>query len=89
MLLAGWPAPRGICADESAGAAPSSGPEGATSPASTAGLTAAAALEETLVSAIARCEKSVVSIARVAEKGSAPGDMLPEFMGRPRFGGVG
>jgi serine protease Do len=52
-----------------------------------AGLAAAAALEEVLVAAIARSEKSVVSIARVADKGVGPADMQPDFLlGRPRFG---
>jgi len=52
------------------------------------GMAAAVALEETLSAAIARSEKSVVSIARVADKGAAPGDVQPDFLGRPRLGGL-
>jgi serine protease Do len=51
------------------------------------GLAAAVALEEVLVAAIARSEKSVVSIARVADKGDGLADAQPRFFGGvARFG---
>ncbi len=51
------------------------------------GLAAAVALEEVLVAAIARSEKSVVSIARVADKGGGVVDTQPNFLGPPRLMG--
>ncbi len=52
------------------------------------GLAAAAALEDVLVAAIARSEKSVVSIARVVDKGNGLADVQPNFfMGRQGMAG--
>ncbi|HEY1599641.1 MAG TPA: trypsin-like peptidase domain-containing protein [Pirellulales bacterium] len=51
------------------------------------GLAAAVALEDVLMAAIARGEKSVVSIARVADRVVPQGDVLPNFLGRPGAGG--
>jgi serine protease Do len=50
-----------------------------------AGFAVAAALEETIVAAIERSEKSVVSIARVVEKGAAASDMQPDAFPRGRL----
>jgi serine protease Do len=50
------------------------------------GLAAAVALEEVLIAAIARSEKSVVSIARVADKGNGLADTQPNFFGRQGLG---
>ena len=51
------------------------------------GLAAAVALEDAVVAAIARSEKSVVSIARVAEKGPGLADVQPDLgLGRPGLG---
>ncbi len=50
-------------------------------------MAVAAALEETIVAAIARAEKSVVSISRVAHKAGDTVDIQPSFFGRSRLGG--
>jgi len=50
------------------------------------GLAIAGAIEEAMAAAIARAEKSVVSIARVADKGNQAADIQPDFLGRPRLG---
>ena len=52
------------------------------------GLAAAVALQDVVVAAIARSEKSVVSIARVADKGNGLADVQPNFFnGRQGLGG--
>ena len=53
-------------------------------PAEASGLQMVAAMEDALVQAIARAEKSVVSIARVAEKSSVENEYKPDAFGNQR-----